>query len=58
MTKDEALEAAKVLQAYAEEKKIQYKHKKDANRTWIDCLSIPDFNFEFYDYRIKPELPM
>ena len=50
MTTQEKIE---VMKAYAEGKKIQYKPK--ANPTWADCIDEPLWNWEWTDYRIKPE---
>ena len=51
MTTEEIREAAKVMEAYANGKKIQY---LDNNNKWIDAHN-PVFDWYNYDYRIKPE---
>ena len=51
MTTEEIREAAKVMEAYANGKKIQYLN--DDNE-WIDTLK-PFFDWHNYVYRIKPE---
>ena len=51
MTREEIKEAAKVMEAYANGKKIQYLN--DDNE-WIDALN-PLFDWDNYVYRIKPE---
>ena len=50
MTKEEIKEAAKVMEAYANGKKIQYKEISE----WLDT-SLPLFNWAKYKYRVKPE---
>ena len=52
MTREEIKEAAKVMEAYANGKKIQYLN--DDNE-WIDALN-PLFDWDNYVYRIKPGL--
>ena len=51
MTTEEARDAARVMEAYANGKKIQY---LDNNNKWIDAHN-PVFDWYNYDYRIKPE---
>ena len=51
MTTEETREAAKVMEAYANGKKIQYLN--DDNE-WIDTPN-PFFDWHNYVYRIKPE---
>ena len=51
MTVQEIREAAKVMEAYANGKKIQY---LDNNNKWIDIYN-PSFDWYDYAYRIKPE---
>ena len=51
MTKEEIREAAKVMEAYANGKKIQY---LDEYNKWIDATN-PSFNWSNYIFRIKPE---
>ena len=51
MTKEETRKAVKVMEAYANGKKIQY---LDNNNKWIDIHN-PSFDWYDYAYRIKPE---
>lgn len=51
MTIEEIREAAKVMEAYASGKKIQY---LDGYNKWIDATN-PSFNWSDYIFRIKPE---
>jgi len=52
MTRDEAREAAKVLQHYADGgNDVQYRHRKEEE--WKDGM--PLFNFGNCAYRIKPK---
>ena len=51
MTTEEIREAAKVMEAYANGKKIQY---LDGYNKWIDATN-PSFNWSDYIFRIKPE---
>lgn len=51
MTREETRDAVKVMEAYANGKKIQY---LDNNNKWIDAHN-PVFNWYNCDYRIKPE---
>ena len=52
MTKEQALEAAKILTAYAEGKDIEIKYGGDI--AWYSCDD-PDFSFGECQYRVKPE---
>ena len=51
MTREEIKDAAKVMEAYANGKKIQF---LDEYNKWIDVAN-PSFNWSIYNYRIKPE---
>lgn len=51
MTREEIKDAAKVMEAYANGKKIQF---LDEYNKWIDVTN-PSFNWSIYIYRIKPE---
>ena len=53
MTRDEAREAARVLQHYADGGEIDGKGKSDDK--WYDVTCAPSFNFERADFRIKPK---
>lgn len=44
-----------VLKAYQEGKEIEFKNTTDDNSNWI-VTSKPSFNFNTYDYRIKPQI--
>ena len=50
MTREETRDAVKVMEAYANGKKIQYKGISE----WLDA-SFPLFNWAKYKYRVKPE---
>ena len=53
-----------VLEAYRDGKQIQFKPKFstliDYKPEWQDCeiLSSLNWNFQLYDYRVKPELTL
>ena len=51
MTIEEIRNAAKVMEAYANGKKIQF---LDEYNNWIDVTN-PTFNWSVYIYRVKPE---
>ena len=51
MTIEEIRNAAKVMEAYANGKKIQF---LDEYNNWIDVTN-PTFNWSIYIYRVKPE---
>ena len=51
MTIKEIKDAAKVMEAYANGKKIQF---LDKYNNWIDVIN-PTFNWSIYIYRVKPE---
>ena len=50
MTTQEMIE---VMKAYDKGKTIQWSSK--ANKTWADCTDEPCWNWNWNDYRIKPE---
>lgn len=52
MTREQAKELLPIIQAYAEGKVIQYRHK--GRVAWYD-LDSGQFNCDMYSYRIKPE---
>lgn len=52
MTKEDIAECIKVMQAYVEGKQIQYVDSETED--WADIES-PIWNWDTYDYRIKPE---
>lgn len=52
MTIEEIKESAKVMEAYANGKKIQI---QNYDKTWNDCPS-PVFNWGAFKYRVKPEI--
>lgn len=51
MTREEARAAIKVMEAYANGKKIQ---RTDLDGNWFDCEN-PNFDWASFNYRIKPE---
>lgn len=51
MTRENTAECNKVMQAYVEGKPIQYADAETED--WIDIES-PDWNWDNYDYRVKP----
>lgn len=54
MTTEEIKEAAKVMEAYANGKKIQCNDNYLGNGEWVTTDN-PSFNWDKYMYRIKPE---
>ena len=54
MTREEIKEAAKVMEAYANGKKIQCNDNRLGNGEWVTTDN-PSFNWDKYAYRIKPE---
>ena len=52
MTREQAKELLPIMQAFAEGKTIQYRHK--GRMAWYD-LDSGQFNCDIYSYRIKPE---
>jgi len=52
MTRDEAREAVKVLQHYADGGDVQARY---GNTAWFNTQSAPNFNFDSLQYRIKPK---
>ena len=54
MTIEEIKEAAKVMEAYANGKKIQCNDNHLGNGEWVTTDN-PSFNWDKYEYRIKPE---
>ncbi len=55
MTREEARKAAEVMKAYAEGKTVESNYKYGSTRDYYCPAINPDFNWESYDYRIKPE---
>ena len=53
MTREEIKEAAKVMEAYANGKKIQCNDNHLGNGEWVTTDN-PSFNWDKYAYRIKP----
>ena len=58
MTREQTIEAIRVMQAYVDGKEVQYLGKKRnvmglLLSDWCDTHE-PFWNFEHYDYRIKP----
>ena len=54
MTVQEIREAAKVMEAYANGKKIQCNDNRLGNGEWVTTDN-PSFNWDKYAYRIKPQ---
>ena len=54
MTKEEIKEAAKVMEAYANGKKIQCNDNHLCNGEWVTTDN-PSFNWDKYAYRIKSQ---
>ena len=54
MTTEEIRDAAKVMEAYANGKKIQCNDNRLGNGEWVTTDN-PSFNWDKYAYRIKPE---
>ena len=54
MTVQEIREAAKIMEAYANGKKIQCNDNHLGNGEWVTTDN-PSFNWDKYAYRIKPE---
>ena len=52
MKRTDTADCIKVMQAYVEGKQIQYAESEMEN--WTDIES-PDWDWDVYDYRIKPE---
>lgn len=52
MTREETADCIKVMQAYVEGKQIQYVDSETED--WTDIES-PTWNWDLYDYRVKPE---
>ena len=50
MTRDETIEAIRVMQAFVDGKEVQY---EVPNKEWI-TTDQPAWNFKSYNYRIKP----
>ena len=55
MTREEAREAAEVMLAYADGKKMEYKSRGSDKWEEIEDFALPNFNWNNYEYRIKPE---
>jgi hypothetical protein len=56
MTRDEAREFAKLVQAYADGRDVQFHRLPGTRDPWHDCLVSPAFDALHCKYRIKPEL--
>lgn len=55
MTREEVKKAAEIMLAFADGAEIQYSHKGQNN--WLNWIneSSPSFDWQTFDYRIKPE---
>ena len=56
MTREEVKKAAEIMLAFADGAEIQYSHKGQNN--WLNWIneSSPSFDWQAFDYRIKPKL--
>jgi hypothetical protein len=55
MTKEQTLDAIKVMQAWCDGKQIEYRSFRLT--PWMPLLAEPAWNFIHSEYRIKPEPP-
>lgn len=55
MTREEARKAAEVMLAYADGKKMEYNSRGSDKWEEIEDFALPNFNWNNYEYRIKPE---
>lgn len=56
MTREEVKKAAKIMVDFADGAEIQYSHKGQNNwMNWINKIP-PSFDWQTFDYRIKPEI--
>ena len=53
MTREQAREAAAVMLAWADGKEVEYRYKKGDGLKYNQSVE-PLFNWEYYDYRLKP----
>jgi hypothetical protein len=54
MTREKAREAAAVMQAYVDGEEVQYSPKRGKGSSFWTTTDKPLWNWEHYDYRIKP----
>jgi hypothetical protein len=54
MTREKAREAAAVMQAYVDGEEVQYSPKQGKGSSFWTTTDKPLWNWEHYDYRIKP----
>ena len=54
MDRQQAKELLPIIQAFAEEKNIEYRNK-GFNEDWKKVTKIPELSFKSFEYRIKPE---
>lgn len=55
MNVDDVKYKIEVMQAYLDGKTIQFKIQKGID-DWDDLQDVPVFNWEFFNYRVKPEV--
>jgi len=53
MTREGSKEAAKIMLAHANGKKIEFRWRGSSN--WMEMDGNPNWNWEGYQYRIKPQ---
>ena len=54
MTREQTIEAIRVMQAYVDGKEMQYSPKQGKGSSFWTTTENPLWNWEHYDYRIKP----
>ena len=54
MTREEAKELLPIIQAFAEDKEIEYR-SKGFDEEWRRLIQIPGLSYDSFEYRIKPE---
>jgi hypothetical protein len=53
MNRDDTRKAAEVMLAYADRAEVQFRGHESS--LWLDLLPNPGWNFEKFEYRIKPK---
>jgi len=53
MTREETINSAEIMLAHAEGKKIEYRARGAS--TWVEMNGNPNWNWDSYQYRIKPQ---
>lgn len=54
MNKEGTLKILEIMKAYSEDKVIQSRSNMRKDEKWVDC-PFPSWNFDSYEYRIKPD---